>query len=210
MRTYVYVDGFNLYYGALKDSPYKWLDVRALFKAILRPTNEILAIKYYIARVSARPENPDAPTRQDAYLRALKAHIPELSITYGGFIRKPSTMRLVTPGWGRKYAQVWKTEEKGSDVNLAVHLVNDAWQKRYDCAVICSNDGDLAEALRVVRKELRKTVILAVPGDKSVRPPSVQLRKWASVTIQIPPTAFAASQLPNPIPGTTIHKPAVW
>lgn len=210
MRTYVYVDGFNLYYGALKSSPYKWLDIKALFKRILRPSNEIQAIKYYIARVSARPENPDAPTRQDAYLRALSAHIPELSITYGGFVHKPVSMRLVAPRWGRKYAQVWKSEEKGSDVNLAVHLVNDAWQRRYDCAVICSNDGDLAEALRIVRKELRKTVILAVPGDAENRPPSNQLRRWASYTLQIPSAALAASQLPNPIPGTRIHKPAVW
>jgi uncharacterized LabA/DUF88 family protein len=160
--------------------------------------------------VSARPENPDAPTRQDAYLRALAAYIPELSITFGGVVHKPVSMRLVTPGWGKKYVQVWKSEEKGSDVNLAVHLVNDAWQKRYDCAVICSNDGDLAEALRIVRKELRKTVILAVPGDASVRPPSNQLRKWASYTMQIPTAALAECQLPNPIPGTTIRKPAVW
>lgn len=48
MRTYVYVDGFNLYYGALKNSPYKWLDIKDLFKRILRPSNEIQAIKYYI------------------------------------------------------------------------------------------------------------------------------------------------------------------
>ena len=62
MRTYVYIDGFNLYYGALKRTPYKWLDVKALFKSILRPENDILKIKYYVARVSARPDNPDAPT----------------------------------------------------------------------------------------------------------------------------------------------------
>ena len=55
MRTYIYIDGFNLYYGALKGTPYKWLDVKALFGAILRPDNEILKIKYYTARVSARP-----------------------------------------------------------------------------------------------------------------------------------------------------------
>jgi len=35
MRTYVYVDGFNLYYSALKNTPYKWLDLRALFARIL-------------------------------------------------------------------------------------------------------------------------------------------------------------------------------
>lgn len=83
MRTYVYVDGFNLYYGALKGTPYKWLDIRALFRAILRPENDILKIRYYTARVSSRPDNPDAPTRQDFYLQALQAHIAELQITEG-------------------------------------------------------------------------------------------------------------------------------
>jgi hypothetical protein len=37
MRTYVYIDAFNLYYGALKGTPYKWLDVKALFGSILKP-----------------------------------------------------------------------------------------------------------------------------------------------------------------------------
>tara|TARA_R110002072_G_scaffold29206_4_gene92759 strand:- start:564 stop:863 length:300 start_codon:yes stop_codon:yes gene_type:complete len=34
MRTCVYVDGFNLYYGALKRTPYKWLDLAALMAAL--------------------------------------------------------------------------------------------------------------------------------------------------------------------------------
>jgi uncharacterized LabA/DUF88 family protein len=102
------------------------------------------------------------------------------------------------------------TEREGSDVNLAVHLVNDGWQNRYDCAVICSNDGDLSEAVRIARRELHKTVLLAVPGDPAKRPPSLELKRWASYTIQIKPASFAAAQLPNPIPGTTLRKPADW
>jgi uncharacterized LabA/DUF88 family protein len=212
MRTYVYVDGFNLYYGALKRTPYKWLDLKALFKSILRPENEILKVRYYTARVSARPDNRDAPTRQDFYLKALEAHIPELQITEGHFIQKPVTMRLVKRlGWRRSmYVDVLKSEEKGSDVNLAVHLVNDAWNNCYDCAVVCSNDGDLAEAMRIVRRERRRTIVLVVPGDPAVRPPSVELRRWASKTIHIPTSVLAACQLPNPIPGTSIHKPPSW
>jgi len=210
MRTYVYVDGFNLYYGALKNTPYKWLDLRALFARILRPQNKIERIKYYTARVSARPDDPDAPTWQDIYLRALQLYIPELSVIEGRFLRKQVKMRLAKPIAGKQFADVIKTEEKGSDVNLAVHLVNDGWQNRYDCAVVCSNDGDLSEAVRIVRRELHKTVLLAVPGDPAQRPPSVELKRWASYTIQIKPDVFAAAQLPNPIPGTTLHKPSDW
>jgi uncharacterized LabA/DUF88 family protein len=210
MRTYVYVDGFNLYYGALKGSHYKWLDLKALFTSILRPQNQIQEIKYYTARVSARPGDPDAPTRQDIYLKSLEYYIPELTIIEGRFLQKQVTMRLATPIAGKQFAKVIKTEEKGSDVNLAVHLVNDGWQNRYDCAVVCSNDGDLSEAVRIVRRELHKTVLLAVPGDPAKRPPSVELKRWASYTIQIKPGSFAAAQLPNPIPGTTFHKPSAW
>jgi uncharacterized LabA/DUF88 family protein len=75
------------------------------------------------------------------------------------------------------YVRVLKSEEKGSDVNLSVHLVNDAWNNRYDCAVVCSYDGDMAEAMRIVRRERHKSVVLVVPGDPAVRPPSVQLRR---------------------------------
>jgi len=211
LRTYVYIDGFNLYYGALKGTSHKWLDIRALFKSILRPDNDILRIKYFTARVSARPDNPDAPTRQDFYLRALESHIPELEIIQGHFINKPATMRLTKKIGNIEYVRVHKYEEKGSDVNLAVQLVNDAWHNRFDCAVVCSNDGDIGEAVRIVKRERHKSVVIAIPGDPALRPTSVALKRWASKTIRIPQGAVASSQLPNPIPTTPpIHKPAGW
>jgi len=161
--------------------------------------------------ISARPGDPDAPTRQTVYLDALKAHIPELTVTLGHFLQNEVPMRLARPPLiGSKYARVLKTEEKGSDVNLALHLLNDAWHDRYDCAVICSNDSDLAEALRLVKTEHNKTVILTVPGDPALRPPNNQLKRWAKATRHIELANVAACQLPNPIPGTGLHKPATW
>ena len=72
MRTFVYVDGFNLYYRALKGTAWKWLDLPALFAKILQPHHEIQKIKYFTARVSATPADPSKPQRQDVYLRALR------------------------------------------------------------------------------------------------------------------------------------------
>lgn len=210
MRTYVYVDGFNLYYGSLKNTNFLWLDLKALFSRLLQPKNQILRIKYYTARVSARLDDLDAPTLQDIYLQALEAHIPELTITEGHFIQKQKNMKLLKPIGGQEYAKVINTEEKGSDVNLAVHMVNDGWRNLYDCAVVCSNDGDLSEALRIVKRELHKTVILVVPGDPNNRRPSVELKRWASYIKRIKPDDLATSQLPNSIPGTSLHKPATW
>ncbi len=78
MRTIVYVDGFNLYYGALKGSPWKWLDLFLLFKTILQSHHDIRAIKYFTARVSSTSGDPSKPRRQDVYLRALRCYRPEV------------------------------------------------------------------------------------------------------------------------------------
>ena len=210
MRTYAYIDGFNLYYGALKGTPHKWLDLKALLQAVLGSTHQILKIKYYTARISARPSNPNSHLRQMVYLNAIKAHISEIEISYGYYLSNTVRMRLAKPTMFRKYEDVIKTEEKGSDVNLALHVLNDAWHDRYDCAVIVSNDSDLAEAVRLVKKQHRKHIVLLVPGDPVARPPAIQLKRFAHRTVSIPLTAIISSQLPNPIPGTTIRKPPEW
>lgn len=210
MRTYIYVDGFNLYYGAVKDTPYKWLDLKALFTRVLKSYNEIRAIKYYTAKLAARPDDPDAPNRQTFYLNALKAHTPEIEITFGHFLQSKVRMRLANPGPRKKTEEVIKTEEKGSDVNLALHVLNDAWRDLYDCAVICSNDSDLSEAMRLVRKQHKKKLVLVVPGDPAVRPPAIQLKRYADAVMQIKVDDLKACQLPDPIPGTTIRKPKAW
>jgi uncharacterized LabA/DUF88 family protein len=102
---------------------------------------------------------------------------------------------------------VVKTEEKGSDVNLAVHLLNDSWLELYDCAVVVSNDSDLAEAMRLVKHHHQKRIGLVTPGNTH---PSRQLLKYADFARHIRPSALQAARLPNPIPGTNIHKPEAW
>lgn len=90
-RTIIYIDGFNLYYGALKGTKFKWLDLQTLFQKLLGDHHTITEIKYFTARVSARDSDPDAPNRQDAYLKALEAHIPTVSIYYGHFEEESSS-----------------------------------------------------------------------------------------------------------------------
>ena len=86
MRTWVYVDGFNLYYGALKGTPHKWLDLAALARQVLPATHTVEKIKYFTARVSGAAD-PDAPRRQHLYLSALST-LPEIEIHYGRFLSK--------------------------------------------------------------------------------------------------------------------------
>ncbi len=115
--------------------------------------------------------------------------------------------RLVRPINGKNYAEVYKTEEKGSDVNLSVHLLNDAWLDVYDSAVLISNDSDIAEALRLVRAHHpTKSIGLLSPVDT----PSAELRKHVNFVKKIRSGVLANSQLPNPIPNSTLTKPVLW
>jgi uncharacterized LabA/DUF88 family protein len=205
VRTSIYIDGFNLYHRCLYNSPYKWLDVKLLCQNLLKPYHEIVSIKYFTALVSGRTD-PHQPIRQETYFRAIQHHIPELSIYYGSFQTHQKRARLVTPVNGQLFAEIYKTEEKGSDVNLAVHLLNDAWLDAYDCAILISNDSDIAESLNLVKQHHSKHIGLLSPVDN----PSAELRKHVDFTKKIRKGVLACSQLPNPIPGTHLNKPASW
>ena len=161
MRTFIYVDGFNLYYGALKGTAWKWLDLPVLFAKVLQPHHDILTVKYFTARVSGTPADQSKPQRQDVYLRALRHYRPEVEVYFGHFLSHSVRMPLVRPVGNRRTEQVIRTEEKGSDVNLAVHLLNDSWLNAYDCAVVVSNDSDIAEAMRLVRGSAKKCGAIA-------------------------------------------------
>ncbi len=189
MRTSLYVDGFNLYYGAVKGTPHKWLDLKAAFTAILPDPHRIIAIKYFTAGVSGKLD-PRQPIRQQTYWRAV-------------------SLPLVEPVGVRRVEKVLKTEEKGSDVSLAVHLLNDAWLDAYDCPVVVSNDSDLAEAMHLVRTHHPgKRLGLIFPRESGH--PSRELVKHAHFVKHLGSTVLAASQMPSAIPGTTIRKPAGW
>lgn len=206
LRTAIYVDGFNFYYGALRRTRWKWLDLQRFFPKLLEPYNAITSIKYFTAKI--RPLLPGQTThlRQDAYLRALRHHCPQVHVHFGHFLRHRVWMENVSPPPTKHH--VYKTEEKGSDVNLALHLLDDAWQNRYDCAVVVSNDSDIAEALRMAKGH-GKVIGLVTPGAPK-RPVSKQLGKHADFLKRISRWALATSLLPDPIPGTRIRRPYGW
>lgn len=209
LRTSVYVDGFNLYFGSLKKTQYKWLNILNLCQAYL-PGNNITSIKYFTAQVSARPNDPQQPARQNAYLRALGT-IPCVEIIHGHYLSHTISARLANPppNGGSKYVDIIKTEEKGSDVNLATHLLHDAHLDRYDIAVVISNDSDLLAPIKLVRSDLNKMVGILNPQKH----PSRALLPHTDFMKQIRPGALAASQFPNQIVdqnGNLIHKPAGW
>jgi hypothetical protein len=204
--TNIYIDGFNLYYGALKGTPFKWLDVNALCSLVLPASHhQIHRIKYFTALVEPRPGDPEQPLRQQTYLRALRT-IPHLSIYYGHFLSRVVPMHLAPPSYGT--VRVIRTDEKGSDVNLATHLLADGFRHDYDAAVIVSNDSDLLAPLLVAKNELSKAVGVLCPHKH----PSVDLQHNATFFKSIRQSALAKCQFAHTLTDTNgpFSKPATW
>jgi len=208
VKTNVYVDGFNLYFRCLRGTPCKWLDIAKLCKLLL-PLNTISEIKYFTANVTARPGDPNQPMRQQIYLRALQT-IPNLSVIRGTFLTSHVRMLKVgcSPDQDSSYVQVVKTEEKGSDVNLATHLLYDACMGNFECAAVVSKDSDLLEPIRLVRQELGLTVGLLNPGKTK----SLALLPHVDFIKEIRRGVLMASQFPEVLQDASgrFKKPATW
>lgn len=204
MKTNIYIDGFNLYYGCIKDTPYKWLDLSRMCRFLL-PKDEIQRIKYFTARVTPRPNDPDKPLRQRIYLRALQT-IPNLEIIIGRFLSHEVMMPRAPIGSG--YVKVIKTEEKGSDVNLATHLLLDGFRNDYELAVVVSNDSDLLLPIHVVTEEFGKPVGLLNPQKN----PSVALLPHVMFVKNIRKHVLENSQFPSVLTDSNgkFSKPDTW
>ena len=189
MKTNIYVDGFNLYYGCIRDTPYHWLDVGKM-RRLLLPNDQIYRIKYFTALVEARPNDPDQPVRQKTFLRALQT-IPNLEIILGTFLSHEVSMPRSPIGSG--YVKVIKTEEKGSDVNIATHLLMDGFRNDYELAVVVSNDSDLLMPIQVVTREFKKPVGLLNPQKHT----SIALLPHVQFVKKIRGTVLKSSLFPD-------------
>ncbi len=138
------------------------------------PNDEIGRIKYFTAPIKIRmnDSDPDRPNRQQIYLRALKT-VPNLEIIEGIFLRHKVSMKLANKDG---YALVIKHEEKGTDVNIATHLVHDAHNKCFEKAVVISNDSDLVTPISIVTNEMKLPVTIINPFERN----SIQLQKVAT------------------------------
>lgn len=171
MSANAYIDGFNFYFCALKGTSYKWVNPLALCN-ILFPTVRIKRIEYFSAKVKALPHDPGAPTRQDTYWRALRT-IPNLEIIEGSFRSWPRLLPQFPFAYTRgpscppQKVQVERAEEKGSDVNLAAHLVYDNCIQDAAESIVISNDSDLTKAIELVTMKLKRPVTVVNPNRTS-------------------------------------------
>lgn len=186
-KAYVYIDGFNLYYGAIQGSPYRWLDLGALCKRML-PENDIACIKYFTAHVNAGPYDPDQPTPQQIYLRALET-VPNLKIYLAPFGTGTEIRRCLLP-------------------LFSSHLLFDGSQKSYEVAVIVSNDSDLCEPVKMARMELNRNIGILNPHQND----DCAMGSYATFVKRIRQSDVAACQFPDPLHDAKgqIRKPSIW
>ncbi len=218
MRTIVYVDGYNLYYGLLRKSKLKWLDLYALFNDhVLDDKAKLLEVRYYTAPVLGRmSDDPQSTQRQRQYIQALKRmHTTGLTVIEGRIVASTPFQRLVTPipeAPHLEKVQVYDFNEKKTDVNLASDMIAGAWTNAYDQAVLCSNDSDLEGALATIRKhhpKIRLGLVAPIRGDDH-RKISKDLSVYADWAKILSPVHLANAQLPERIAHTALKKPESW
>jgi uncharacterized LabA/DUF88 family protein len=156
-RVIVYVDGFNLYFGLL-EAGYencKWLNINKLASNLIQANQSIIEIKYFSSRVS---NNPDKQKRQTTYIEALEA--VGVKIYFGNYQSDTIECRLC--------GNIWPTyHEKMTDVNIATQLLIDAYQDRYDMAMLISGDSDLVPPMKAIHALFnKKRVFVAFPPKR--------------------------------------------
>lgn len=230
-----YIDGFNLYKGALERRPdLKWLDI-AKFCQSQVPSAQLGQIYYFTAPVKERYSGDDAPRRQQTYLRVLSAQ--GIQVVRGKFRKDNKWLRVVSPtreglldpSLPKHFgltdlaiakaaqeslpdlpkAQVFDMEEKGSDVSLASYLLRDALRNDLQKALIITGDSDLATPIQFATEAGCETIVL-VPG---VAQSVVELTKAATSLYRIHTNWLVDAQLPKTFKtaqGRHIHRPSDW
>lgn len=228
MKTIVYIDGYNLYYGRLSQTPHKWLDVVALCSSIVTmqdPSSEIIATKYFTAPALAKfaRRGQDSAIAQQTYHRALEhTHGQGIEIVLGAHqcstVNLPIYVADKNPSKDER-TWVWQIIEKKTDVNLAIHMYRDAVHRKCDQMVLCSNDSDAEPALKAIRDEFPDIRIGVIAPIRPVQPGEEERRPSADLSTQahwtrrvIQDDELTAAQLPALIPTRKkpIRKPPHW
>ena len=203
-RVAVYIDGLNLYYGMKSRGwrRYYWLDVQRLSERLLRPRQRLQFVRYFTAKLLPNYTPAARVERQNAYLQALSS-LPKVRIQYGFHTAKTITCRHC--------GETIRTyEEKMTDVNIAVALLQDAHDDLYDVAILISADSDLTAPIKVARQNYaNKPVLVRFPPNRR----SQDLRAAASGASRVGRDLLRDSQLPDPVhkpDGYSVHKPARW
>ena len=218
-RANVYVDGFNLYYGCLRKTKYKWLNLELLAIQLLNPESYEINKIYYCTADVIDYQNDGITTRQGFYLNALRT-LPKIEIIKGKFKAHEKSVRVDPPlkvildsGFGpsrpvdKSIFKGLAYEEKGTDVNLATQLLIDLYGEKFDTALVISNDTDYKMAINQVRIKKKKIVMV---NTRLNCEPDIELRKVSSKSSRkTTQDILAAAQFPEVVTDK-IRKPKTW
>jgi uncharacterized LabA/DUF88 family protein len=203
-RVIVYIDGFNLFFGLRSKGwrKYYWLDLARLAQALIKPEQQLEAIHYFTSRILPNGHNSADMDRQNTYLEAL-ATFPQVNVHFGLFVNKSQRCRACGTQWG-------SYEEKMTDVNIAVKLLAEAFEDRFDVALLLTADSDLTTPVQQVLSRFpEKRVIIVQPPGRN----SASLCQAASGYFTIGEAKLRRAQLPPRIEradGRELARPDHW
>lgn len=210
MITNVYIDGFNLYYGALQGSQYRWLNLERL-SSVLFPLDQINRIGYFTAPMQVQNGNGGPRQRQSVYWDALGT-LPKVEIIQGTFRYRRKRGRLIDPPiTPPKIVTISAWEEKKTDVNIATEMIFDAFAKSCEKFVVISNDADLARCIQRLRVDLNVEVFVVNPSGRPNTPK--ELINSATDVMLLRDFHLTSSQFPATVMtqhGRAIRKPDRW
>lgn len=228
MRTIVYIDGYNFYYGLLKNTTYKWLDTIALVKHICHiqnPKFNVIAVKFFTAPVITRvaSKGEKAQQAQNVYHKALASRYPNTLQIINGYhvLEKGYPPKYNKPIVKQDRVAVWRVEEKQTDVNIALHLYRDVVQQKCEQVILVSSDSDLEPALEFIKQDYPAIQIgLILPRLKPVesakskqRPSNKKLSDLSNWTRSyVLEEELKQFQFPDKVPTKKkpAHKPDYW
>lgn len=161
-----------------------------------------MQVKYFTAMVHPTPGDADKRDRQAQYIAAIRSR-PDVRIIYGSY--KPRLLKCP------KCQRYWQTyQEKRTDVNIALEILTDAYESRFDTLLLVSRDGDLVGPLKMVRGRFpEKRLVLASPPGKA----SPDLPRFVDAHIHITRPQFKKCQLPDVVmtkKGRIVERPKQW
>ena len=206
----VYIDGFNLYYGALKGSRYKWLNLERLASVIF-PHDRVGRVCYFTARIQTHGGDGGPRKRQTTYLEALRT-LERLDVISGTFRQRTKRGLLLHPDpSSSQIATISTWEEKKTDVNIATEMMFDAMGGVCEKIAVVTNDADLSRCLQRIRDDLNIKVFIINPSS-TVNTPR-ELYQSATEVLRLREYHLQRSQFPHQVIGSRgrkIRKPANW
>lgn len=200
-RVIAYIDGFNLYFGLRAEGwkRYYWLNVQLLMQKLLKDDQVLVKTKYFTSRITY-PKSKEK--RQSTYIEALET-LQDLKIYYGQY-------RLKSYDCYKCKKENKAITEKMTDVKISVEMLVDAYQDKYDTALLVTGDSDLVPVINAIKKlfPLKRIVVVFPPKRYTA-----ELAQKFHAHIVLRRTTIAQSLFPDEVKkpdGFVLKKPESW